>query len=113
MEEKSFEEYLQEEDFNELKKGKVFEGNIASISGDGVWVALPATGDVFVKREELIKNISEYKPGESITVTVTKTNDAEGMNDASEKMAVADKIREELKEEQIVKAKFVTRVKKK
>jgi len=112
MEEKSFEEYLQEEDFNELKKGKVFEGNIASISGDGVWVALPATGDVFVKREELIKNISEYKPGETITVTVTKTNDAEGMNDASEKMAVADKIKEELKEEQIVKAKFVARVKK-
>ncbi|MDN5341681.1 MAG: small subunit ribosomal protein [Oceanotoga sp.] len=107
----NFEDLLKEEEINELKKGKVLEGVLLNKSSDGIWVALDATGDVFVKREELLKNISEYKIGEKITVKVIKTNDAEGFNTASEKRAQAEKLMDEIEEGSLVNVKFESRAK--
>lgn len=113
MDEKTFEELFQEEEINELKKGKILEGTVFKKDGDGIWVALEgATGDVFVKSEELLKNISEYKTDDKITVKVVQTNDAEGFNTASEKEAKAEKLLDDIKEDSIVNAKFSQRLKK-
>jgi small subunit ribosomal protein S1 len=113
MNEKTFEELLQEEEINELKKGKVLEGTVFEKDNDGIWVALEgATGDVFVRSEELLKNISEYNTNDKITVKVVKTNDAEGFNTASEKRAKAEKILDDIEEDNIVNARFNQRLKK-
>jgi len=89
MEEKTFEKLLNEQEINELKKGKIIQGKVFEINSDGIWVALEgATGDVFVSQQELIKPFQEYQLNQKIIVEITKTNDAEGLNFASEKRAV-------------------------
>jgi small subunit ribosomal protein S1 len=111
MSEKTFEELLLEEEVSNLSQGKIFKGYVIKKSHDGIWVDLEnTTGDVFVKTEELIKNISEYKLEEVITVKITKINDAEGFNTASEKRAIGEKIFRELNEGDIVNAKFDLRL---
>ncbi|HOG35013.1 MAG TPA: S1 RNA-binding domain-containing protein [Petrotogaceae bacterium] len=102
-----FEQMLNDNEFNELKKGKVFTGKVFESDTDGIWVALEGSnGDVFVKREDLTRDISEYKSGEEVTVKIVKTNDEEGLNHASEKQGMFDKLRNEIKEGDVVKVIF-------
>ncbi|WP_103877240.1 MULTISPECIES: S1 RNA-binding domain-containing protein [Petrotoga] len=99
MEEKTFEKLLNEQEINEVKKGKIIEGKVFEINSDGIWVALEgATGDVFVSQEELIKPLQEYQVGQKIVVEITKTNDAEGLNFASERRAVWNETMNKIKE---------------
>ncbi|BBE30464.1 ribosomal protein S1 [Tepiditoga spiralis] len=112
MEEMSFEELLNENEMNEIKRGKLFKGEVVRIASDGIWVSLEATGDALVKSDELVKNISEYKIGDPISVVVTKTNDETGINSASERRALGEKLREEIKEGAVLKTKFEKRLEK-
>lgn len=113
MEEQTFEKLLNEHEINEVKRGKIFEGNVFEINSDGLWVALKeATGDVFVDQKELLKPINEYNIGDIVFVEITKTNDEEGLNFASEKKAYWKKVLEKIKEGENYKAVFRNRLKK-
>ncbi|PNR96114.1 S1 RNA-binding domain-containing protein [Petrotoga olearia] len=113
MEEKTFEKLLNEQEINEVKKGKVIEGKVFEINSDGIWVALEgATGDVFVSQGELIKPLQEYQEGQKILVEITKTNDAEGLNLASEKRALWSETLNKIKEGENYPIVFKNKLKK-
>lgn len=113
MEGQSFKELLEQEEINELKKGKILKGKVFEIYNDGIWVALEkATGDVFVNQENLVKQKENYQIGEDILVKIVKINDAEGFNLASEKEALFQKLMNEIKEGKNYKAIFKNRLKK-
>ncbi|SHF23414.1 small subunit ribosomal protein S1 [Marinitoga hydrogenitolerans DSM 16785] len=108
-----FEKLLSEETEFQIKKGDIIQGEIISISSDGLFVSAEGKPfDVYVGKDYLLNNIKEYKLGNEITVKLLKINEAEGQAFGSEKAAKRDSIIDEITEGKVVKGKIKQKVEK-
>ena len=106
-----FEKLLSEETEFQIKKGDIINGEIISISSDGLFVSAEGKPfDVYVGKDYLLNNIKEYKLGDKITVKLLKINEAEGQAFGSEKAAKRDAIIDEIVEGKVVKGKIIEKV---
>ncbi len=92
------EKYLQEEDLGTPNIGDVKKCKVIQVDKDKIIVDISAKTEGFISEGYLVKDISEYKPGDVIEAVVTRyKNDEEGRLYLSEKKYMSRKILDELK----------------
>ncbi len=108
------EKYLQEEELGTPNIGEVRKCKIVQVDDDKIIVDVSAKTEGFINERYLVKDISEYKVGDTLEAVVTRyKNDDEGRLYLSEKRYVSRKILNDLKKNgkgTIVKGKIVRKV---
>lgn len=83
----SMEDVMEQMDDFSFRKGTYTEAEVYSTQPDGILILLNGKLDGFVREDELVNPIDEYKVGDRINVSVMKINEDEGRTLASEKRA--------------------------
>jgi len=83
----SMEDVMKQMDDISFRKGTFTEAEVYSTQPDGILVLLNGKLDGFVRENELVNPINNYKVGDKINVSVMKINEDEGRTLASEKRA--------------------------
>ncbi|MFO7881694.1 MAG: 4-hydroxy-3-methylbut-2-enyl diphosphate reductase [Kosmotogaceae bacterium] len=83
----SMEDVMEQMNDFSFRKGTYTQAEVYSTQPDGILVLLNGKLDGFIKEEELVNPIDEYRVGDKIDVTVMKINEDEGRTLASEKRA--------------------------
>ncbi len=111
----SMEDVMQQMDDFSLRKGTYTKAEVYSTQPDGILVLLNGKLDGFIKEDELVNSIDEYKVGDKIDVTVMKINEDEGRTLASEKRAyhitVMNEIEDAYKNGNPVKGEIIGEIK--
>ncbi|WP_036221800.1 S1 RNA-binding domain-containing protein [Mesoaciditoga lauensis] len=108
------EKYLQEEDLGTPNIGDVKKCKVIQVEKDKIIVDISAKTEGFIKEGYLVKDISEYKPGDVIEAVVTRyKNDEESRLYLSEKKYVSKKVLDALRKGgkgTVVKGRIVRKV---
>ena len=108
------EKFLQEEGLATPSIGEVRKCKVIQVDKDRIIVDVSAKTEGFISKGYLVKDISEYKPGDVIEAVVTRyKNDEEGRLYLSEKKYASKKLLDELRKGgkgTIVKGKIVRKV---
>ncbi|MCR5634754.1 MAG: S1 RNA-binding domain-containing protein [Lachnospiraceae bacterium] len=99
----NFEQMLEDYDNKKIYQGEVVEGTVLSVTPDAVYVNINYKSDGIVTRNEYSNDstldlTTVVKVGDSITVKVLKSSDADGLVALSHKRALGNKVSEVLKD---------------
>ncbi len=108
------EKYLQDEELGTPSIGEVRKCRVVQVDADKIIVDVSAKTEGFISERYLVKDIKDYKVGDTLEAVVTRyKNDEESRLYLSEKRYVARKILDELKKTgkgTIVKGRIVRKV---